>query len=206
MTDFIRLSHTTASTKVLGPGNRYAIWMQGCQKNCRRCINPAGKKVDGGFLIPIAMLLENIKEQSDIQGVTISGGEPFLQFEALEKLVSKIKSGLGYDIMLYSGYRLPELISWLGEKQAESFFSKIDIFIDGEYIDERDHGELYRGSDNQNIYFFTDKYAAFQERIYHAKNRDVEFAIERDGQIVLIGIPPKGFYEEFLERIGRMTE
>lgn len=206
MTDMIRLSHTIASTKVLGPGNRYVVWMQGCQKNCPGCINPEGKRETGGFLLPVDDLLDDIKLQPGIQGVTISGGEPFLQFSALEKLVLQIKSDMGYDIMLYSGYKLQELIKQLGVKRAESFFRHIDIFIDGEYMDERNHGELYRGSDNQNIYFFTDRYAAFRDQIRHAKNRDLEFTVGSDGQVAFTGIPPKDFYKEFIERIGEVIE
>lgn len=206
MADMIRLSHTIASTKVLGPGNRYVVWMQGCRKNCQGCIHPAGRREDGGYLMPLSALLDDIKAQTGIQGITISGGEPFMQFAALEELVLQIKAGSGYDIMLYSGYKLQELINWLGAKRAESFFSHIDIFIDGEYIDERNHGELYRGSDNQKIYFFTERYTAYQHQIYHTKNRDLEFTIGRDGQVVMTGIPPKDFYREFIERIGDVTK
>ncbi len=202
----IRLNHKLASTKVLGPGNRYVIWTQGCLKRCRNCINPAGQSLEGGYLVSINSLMEEIRAQTGINGVTISGGEPFLQFDGLRELVHQIKSAADYDVMLYSGYRLQEIIDKIGKAQAEEFFADVDIFIDGSYRDELNYGSLYRGSDNQQIYFFTDKYKSFEEEIVHTKNRDIEFDIDKDGQIVMVGIPPQNFYQEFINRIGEVKE
>ncbi len=206
MNSRIRICHTSALSKVLGPGNRYVIWMQGCLKKCRNCINPAGQKIDGGYVVSVKSIVDDIRAQTELQGVTISGGEPFLQFDALKELVFMIKSVTGCDIMLYSGYCLQEIIDRLGEKQANSFFSQIDIFIDGEYVDDLDNGSLYRGSDNQQIYFFTEKYVSLRDNIYSAKCRDLEFELTKEGQVFMIGVPPRNFYREFIKRIGEIEE
>lgn len=202
----IRISHTVPFTKVLGPGNRYAVWTQGCLKKCRNCINPAGQKMDGGYEVTVKDIADDIIAQTGLQGVTISGGEPFLQFDALKELVSVVRSETDCDIMLYSGYRLQEIIDRLGEKQAYSFFSQIDIFIDGEYVDELDYGSIYRGSDNQQVYFFTGRYAALRDQICSAKCRDLEFELTKEGQVFMIGVPPKNFYQNFIKRIGDIKE
>lgn len=200
--DVIRISHLEESTTVLGPGSRYVIWTQGCEKKCKNCIYPEGQKPDGGRMADVRELIESIASKPKLTGVTISGGEPFLQFDALEALVKGIKEHTKCDIMLYSGYTLEEIRAKIGQERARRFFSYIDILIDGEYVDEQNNGSMYRGSDNQNIYFFTDKYAAFRDKIYHTKNRDIEFTLNNRNEVVMIGIPPKGFYREFIKKIG----
>lgn len=204
MDGIIRVSHYCASTNVLGPGTRFALWLQGCEKRCPKCINPEGRDLGGGYLMPIGELITKIKAQEGINGITISGGEPFLQFDMLELLVQSISRETGLDIMLYSGYELREIIMMLGNGRAKEFFSHIDIFVDGAYIDVLNTGSIYRGSDNQKFYFFTDKYAAFSEKFYSTRGRDIEFELGRENDVVMIGIPPKDFYGEFVNRIGEI--
>lgn len=200
----MRISHYINCTKVLGPGKRFVIWFQGCRKRCPNCINPDGQKADGGSFVSVEDLFSEIIEEKDIQGVTISGGEPFLQFDQLRKLVEKIREKTKLDIMLYSGYTLEELCEQLGCKTIKLFLQNIDIFIDGEYIEKLDTGSMYRGSDNQNIYFFTEKYRCFKEQLYKAKNREIEFNVRTGDELYMIGIPPKGFYNEFIKKIGEI--
>lgn len=197
-----RISHFVENTTVLGPGNRFAIWFQGCSKSCNGCINPQGQDVNGGYFISNNELLEKVKLQKSITGVTISGGEPFLQFEELFDLMKSIKENTSLDIMLYSGYKYQELVSKYDEYK-DKFFSLIDILIDGEYRENENTNSLYRGSDNQKIYFLSEKYKKFEEVIYKSKNRSIEFNMTKDNEIFLVGVPPKGFYEEFIEKIRR---
>lgn len=196
----MRISKYIKKTRVLGPGIRFAVWFQGCKKRCVGCINPEGRKLDGGIWMEIEELMELIKSQKDIHGVTISGGEPFLQFAELREFTERIKQETSLDIMLYSGYTLSELEIIFAD-DLKPFLEKIDLFIDGGYIKEQDTGSLYRGSDNQNIYCFSGKFEAYRKQMYSIKNRDLEFEIEGD-DIFMIGVPPKDFYPEFLKRIG----
>lgn len=147
-----------------------------------------------------------ITNQENIQGVTISGGEPFLQFKALKRLVESIAINTNLDIMLYSGFRLENLYEEFGHEEMDNFFKYIDIFIDGEYIEELDSGSMYRGSDNQNIYMFTTKYREYYDAICHAKNRNIEFEMTDGGKIHMAGIPPKGFYEKFMDEVKQTSE
>jgi anaerobic ribonucleoside-triphosphate reductase activating protein len=193
------LSHFSEETTVLGPGKRFAIWFQGCKKRCPGCIDPAGREIGKGAFVTVADLLKMMKRQDSLTGVTISGGEPFLQAEELTALVEEIKRETHLDIMLYSGYSLAELLPQYGLE----FFQFIDIFIDGEYVEELNHDTLYRGSDNQQIYFFTEKYRPFAEKIRHSKNRSIQFEFNQDNELYLIGLPPKGFYEKLLAQIAK---
>lgn len=196
----IRISHYISETSVLGPGKRFAVWFQGCRKRCPHCIYPKGRGLDGGSLMDVAQLLAEICRQPDINGVTISGGEPFLQYQGLKQLVCGIKNRTSLDIMLYSGYTLQELNKRYGQ-EVMRFFQNIDLFIDGEYRWEEDYGSIYRGSDNQNIYFFTERFRPYREQIIQTKNRDIEFAVRQE-EVYMIGIPPKDFHAKFISKIG----
>lgn len=202
----IRINHYTESTTVLGPGNRFVVWTQGCKKRCKNCINPDGQSLSGGKVIKVNDLVALIAKQKELQGVTISGGEPFLQFPALFELVVKVKSSLGLDIMLYSGYTLDEINAMLPEKLCKTFFEFIDIFVDGEYVDALNDNQLFRGSSNQNIYFFTSKYKTFAEKILLSREREFEFTVNADSETFMVGIPPKDFYGEFLKLIEEEGE
>lgn len=195
----MRISHMSV-TNTLGPGLRYAIWVQGCDKRCPGCINPEGQHLDGGFETSIDAMLYNIKKSPDITGVTISGGEPFLQYDALKELVYEVKKQTALDIMLYSGYRLEELKKMYPD--SSDFFGYIDIFIDGEYVESQNDNSSWRGSYNQNIYCFTDKYKTYAKQMKKNKTRKFSFEITEEGEIFFVGIPPKGMYEEFMTKIG----
>ena len=196
------ISHFTEETTVLGPGQRFVVWFQGCIKRCESCINPEGQKIGTGTFVTVEDLIKRIKGRGSITGVTISGGEPFLQAQELIMLVKRIKNETDLDIMLYSGYSFEELLPQYGVE----FFQLVDIFIDGEYIDNLNNGTLYRGSDNQQIYFFTEKYKPFAEKIIHSKNRSFEFACNEDNELFLIGLPPKGFYYNLLKQITERND
>lgn len=199
----MRISYETITTS-LGPGERYVIWVQGCKKRCKGCINPEGWEESGGYEKSLEELQKAIlnckKKGKNITGVTISGGEPFLQFEELYSLIKWIKQETQLDVMLYSGYCMEELVEQYGEK-AKQLFHMVDLFIDGEYLEASNHGTMYRGSDNQKIYFFTNKYRMYAKDILESKQRDVSFHISDSGDVYFIGIPPKGFYQKFMEKI-----
>lgn len=197
---FIRISHVIEETLVLGPGCRYVIWTQGCDRRCPGCINPAGQNKESGEKVAVSKLLQNIACHKNIDGVTISGGEPFLQLSALEKLVCGIKNDTGLDIMIYTGYCLEELFQYFDEEKVQKILACTDLLVDGEYKEELDHGEMYRGSANQKIYSPSGKYQKEIEAIEQSKNRDVEFDCS-EGEIFMVGIPPKGFYQELLDRL-----
>lgn len=204
--DVLRISHVVNSTEVLGPGKRFVLWVQGCKKKCFKCINPAGQDLNGGYIVTIKELFESICNQKGIQGITISGGEPFLQFPAVFKLVMMIKEYTNLDIMLYSGYTYEEICCKFSNTIIQLFFDNIDIFVDGQYVDELNDNQLYRGSSNQKFYFFTNKYKAFREQIENASDRTIEFEVTENSDVFLVGIPPRNFYDEFVNSLQKKIE
>ena len=198
------LSHKETVTKVLGPGRRYVLWTQGCKKNCRGCIFPAGRNLNsGGEWISIEKLFAEIKisaEKNSLTGITISGGEPFLQPAALARLVYFVRKETLLDVMIFSGYRLEEL-QRRNDKATNFLLENVDLLIDGEYIENLNTNTIYRGSENQRVHFLSKKYLPFKKKIEQTKNRSIEFVSKEDGELFMIGVPPKDFEKKFLENI-----
>ena len=200
------LHHRERQTKVLGPGTRYAIWVQGCNRRCSGCINPEGQPIDkNGYWIDEQEVLAEIKATSGLRGVTISGGEPFLQAEALGKIVDDLKGTTNLDVMIYTGYTLSELKKEGGDF-ARKLINNTDILVDGEYIKEQNNNYIYRGSDNQKIHILTNRYKKFKDYFNNAKNRDVEFVCRDNGELFMIGIPQNDFREEFWREVINKTK
>jgi len=173
---------TTKSTKALGPYNRYVIWVQGCQKRCHGCISPDSQPIDGGYEEDVDVIVADVIKTPDIEGITISGGEPFLQVEPLVYLIKKIKLTKDIGVIVYTGMLFQEI--------EESELKKVsDIIIDGEYQDELNDDLSLRGSSNQNIYLITKKYEN-EANIYGVQGRKIELYV-RDGYATMIGIPDK---------------
>ena len=85
------LYHRASGIKTLGPGLRYVIWTQGCIHNCKNCIAPDTHPLDkNGYWLSVEELYLEIEEsikKENLRGITISGGEPFLQISPLVKLI-----------------------------------------------------------------------------------------------------------------------
>ena len=115
--NFIRLHHIMEHSTVNGPDNRFVIWTQGCPLNCKGCFNQPthdantinGGTIDanGGFDMEITKLAEQVNRTSDIRGITLTGGEPLMQAEAVDNLLQLIRKDL--DILLFSGYTFEEV-------------------------------------------------------------------------------------------------
>ncbi|MEO0967892.1 MAG: 4Fe-4S single cluster domain-containing protein [Cyanobacteria bacterium J06639_18] len=121
-------------SEVNGPGCRAVIWVQGCWRECPGCFNPESWSFDTNQLISIDDLANKILSKSRNQGVTFSGGEPFLQAPALAELAAKIKEK-GLNVMSFTGFTLEQLQSQNAPTGAKLLLQQLDILIDGPYIE-----------------------------------------------------------------------
>lgn len=173
-------------TRSLGPGLRYAIWTQGCPFNCPQCITPEGRPIVPARLIDTVQLADDIIAKRDITGITISGGEPFLQATSVAVLLKTVKAFRPeLDVIIFTGFLKENLLS----EDAFSVLSMTDLLIDGLYIDELNDGVGLRGSSNQRLHFLTDRLLPFQKELQLGK-RQVEININNNN-IDAIGIPFK---------------
>lgn len=133
------------------------------------------------------------------EGLTVSGGEPFEQTDALAELASAAqRAGLG--VMAYSGYLLEELRSGLIGDAARAL-EHIDILIDGPFEQQHQRDLLWRGSGNQRVHFLTDRYRNLGGQI-DGPGVGVEMRLSTDGGLFWAGVPPLGF-QAALARAGR---
>lgn len=179
----LRIFMLESHIRTLGPFLRYGIWLHGCKKNCPGCIYHKTEHDAEYREYVVKDLLETIKNCEGIEGVTISGGEPFLQQEGLYELVKGLREN-NYGVIVYTGYKYDELIA---ESINKDIISNIDILIDGEYIQEEPGGFLV-GSTNQKVYFLTDRYKGFKQMYEQSDKRKVSISIN-DGELHSVGIP-----------------
>ena len=143
----VRIAGLVPESFVDGSGIRFAIFMQGCLRRCEGCHNPNTHKLTDGNVIETEELLNRIESRRKIlSGITLTGGEPLLQFDAALDLARGAKS-LGLNVWLYTGYRYEELTP-----AADALLNHVDVLVDGEFILAKRDLELpFRGSSNQRL-------------------------------------------------------
>ncbi len=145
----IRVAGIEKESIVDGPGIRTVLFLQGCKWHCRGCHNPQTWDENGGTFMWEGDILNLIRQNPLVKGVTYSGGEPFLQARELLALTKTLKA-LDYEVASYTGYTFEELLE--GEEAQRELLSLLDILIDGPFVEEeKSLGLLFRGSRNQRI-------------------------------------------------------
>ncbi len=148
----IRLAGIVKESVVDGPGIRMVIFVQGCPHGCIGCHNPGSHDPAGGYESTTEELIAALPDGKLVSGLTLSGGEPFLQAEALAEIAAAAKIK-GLSVMTYTGYRF-ELLLEIGENKPAvlALLQQTDILVDGPYEQEkRDLGLPFRGSANQRL-------------------------------------------------------
>ena len=142
----IRIAGLVEESFVDGDGIRFAIFMQGCLRNCAGCHNPETHALEGGRLIDTQEIISAIKKNPLLDGITLTGGEPFLQVDAANEIACAAKS-FGLSVWCYTGFTFEDL-----PPEVAPLIENIDVLIDGEFIESQRDLELqFRGSHNQRI-------------------------------------------------------
>ena len=182
---------------VLGPGRRLGIWLQGCRIHCADCVSQDTWDFDAQREMRVAQLITWCKEASHnvFDGVTISGGEPFDQPQALAALLDalhawRIADALDFDVLCYSGYPLKTL-----QKRHTKLLTKLDALIAEPYVDHLPLTHLWRGSHNQRLIALSARgtalYAPYLDAL--AVSAEKRIQMHSDGQqLWCIGIPARG--------------
>ncbi len=185
----LNISHYVLKTRVLGPFVRSALWVSGCCFNCKGCLAkemnaraPSEADADG--------LAEIFAQADDTEGITISGGEPFLQADALCEMIGRIRGVRDYGVIAYTGFTIEEL-EGRNDAGTKRLLDSVDILIDGRYEAGLDDGKPYRGSSNQRILCLTERYAdSYDEYYLKHGSRNMEIVIGRDFTY-MVGVPSK---------------
>ena len=148
----LKLAGIVKESVVDGPGIRMVVFVQGCPHHCAGCHNPNSHDIAGGYESTTEEVIAALPDGKLISGVTLSGGEPFAQAEALA-LVAAAAKNKGLSVVTYTGYRFEQLLA-MGEQEPAilKLLHLTDILVDGPFEQERrDLGLAFRGSSNQRL-------------------------------------------------------
>ena len=144
----IRIAGVQNDSIVDGDGIRFTVFVQGCLRGCKGCHNPQTHDLTGGYVVEVDELIEQMKNNPLLDGLTISGGEPFLQAEACAELARKAHE-IGLNVWCYTGHTFEELVA---SEVYKRLLNQVDILVDGEFIlEQRTLSLPWRGSKNQRL-------------------------------------------------------
>lgn len=143
----LRILHIVEGTSVDGPGLRTSIYLAGCNHRCPGCHNPDSWDPRGGEDRTLDELMQVIAYNE--APVTLSGGDPLQQPDAVRALVHRIKQELGYNVWCYTGYTWENIVN---DPMLLDAVRELDVLVDGPFIQQlRDIKLRFRGSRNQRL-------------------------------------------------------
>jgi len=190
----LRVADTTPGlVDTLGPGRRAVIWVQGCSLGCRGCIVPESwdPAARGSDVDPRA-LARSLLEAAPDTHLTVSGGEPTDQAAAVAELLAEAHL-LGRTTWVYTGRTLEELVAD-ARPEVLDLLGHTDVLVDGRFEIQQAGAYVYRGSGNQRIIRLTD--AIDEDAAHSGTPGKVEFELDANGELVLMGIPVPGFVKQ----------
>ena len=133
-----------------GVGIRYTVFTQGCKHKCLGCHNPETHDINGGYDIAIDEIIEDLKSNPLLDGITLSGGDPFFQAKECTELLVRIRKEFKHlNVWAYSGFTFEQL---LRNKDMREMLDLVDVLVDGRFVLKRRTLESrFKGSENQRI-------------------------------------------------------
>jgi anaerobic ribonucleoside-triphosphate reductase activating protein len=175
----LNVAHWISASRVNGPGERFVLWLQGCALRCPGCWNPDTWSHGPRRIVSARDVLDLIGD--NIEGITLSGGEPFEQAEALVPLLDAVRAR-GLSVMVFTGHTLDELTG----VAAEAMMARCDVLVTGRYVAARRSLDLvWRGSSNQRVHFLTERYGGKDM----PTSAEVEVHLDADGSLEVTGFP-----------------
>lgn len=192
MTAFLNLATFKSDVKNLGPGNRFGIWVQGCPFSCHNCMSKDWIPFKEAQIVAVEDLARLILDTPNVDGITISGGEPMMQAFGLAKLIKLIQQEKPHlNVVCYTGFKLKQL-TWV---EAQDLLKVVDVLITGLYVDKLNDNKGLRGSSNQQVHFLTDTLLEY-EYLFNDSQRVIEISISNESGIFITGMPARRITEE----------
>ena len=179
----VRIHAVEEASRSNGPGLRAVVWFQGCTLGCSGCFNPGTHDASRGIEEPVDLLAARLAALPGIEGLSISGGEPFQQPEALLELLRLIRSTTPLSTLVFSGYTLAQIRT---QPLGPSILEQVDVLIAGPYNYLQPSTAGLLGSANQRIHLLTKRY---QPADLSSVAR-TEVILHRDGTVTVTGIHP----------------
>lgn len=184
----------------LGHGRRLGIWMQGCSIHCPGCVSRDTWDAEPRHHIALDELLAGCSGWlAEADGVTISGGEPFDQPDALRELLKQLHARCAGDLLIFSGYANKKLFS-----QHADILALADVLISEPFVAHAAQTLALRGSDNQRVFLLTplarERYPADLDRRAWEPLRRLDVMVE-DDEIWMAGIPRPGAMAKLRDKL-----
>lgn len=144
-----RLAGMVEDSIVDGPGLRLAVFTQGCPHHCLECHNPQSHDFNGGKWGDTDEVLRIAGDNCLLDGITLTGGEPFCQPEACAE-IARGAHALGLNVWTYTGYLFENLLD--GAEGQRELLKNTDVLVDGPFlIAQKSLDVRFRGSKNQRL-------------------------------------------------------
>ncbi len=163
-----------------GPGRRSVIWVQGCSLACQGCFNPQTHTFENGSEGGSVSELVDWVIENSVDGLTVSGGEPFQQLPEVMELCSKLRK-MGLTTIVLTGYTKFQVLSRASMQDLRNAF---DVVIAGPYLPSKHIASGLRGSDNKEYLFFSDAYSLRDFQMLP----QAEIVIKQDGSLSVTGM------------------
>lgn len=198
----LRVARYKLRSRVLGPGERAVIWFQGCSLDCPGCIALEMNRSATWLSFSADELVELVAQVEGIEGVTLSGGDPFDQpKDELAAFLDRLRATTSLSVMCYTGRTLRQLELADDADLNRSILAHCDVLVDGIYDERLNTGQQWRGSSNQVIHFLTDRYRDIAEQTHASKDRAIEVDLSTDNVVSITGIPAPRFMEKFRRQL-----
>lgn len=197
----LNIAEICPSTRTLGPGQRFVIWMQGCCFRCPGCVSPDWIPQKQATLVDLQQLASLILSIPGLDGVTVSGGEPMLQAAALSELFTLLRQQRDISIMSFTGFTLQQLQA-KSDPTSDRLLTLIDVLIDGLYVAELNDNKGWRGSSNQVVHFLTPRHI-HEANLFTERKRDVEIHLQEESAL-MVGVPPQNFSSHFKQAVSAL--
>ncbi|MEA2080563.1 MAG: 4Fe-4S single cluster domain-containing protein [Pseudomonadota bacterium] len=172
----------------LGPGRRLAVWVAGCPLRCKGCITPHLLSSEAGKSIAVPRLAQRLLQLPlPLDGVTLTGGEPFTQAEALADLLSLVRvERPQWNVLTFSGFTLRQ---WQGGDAAQrQLLQQIDILVDGPYLAGKPGRHPLTASANQQLHLLTPRAQTLKPALDALSVNAANLGVNPQGEDCLIGI------------------
>lgn len=185
----IAVSRLHFPVTTLGPGRRIGLWFQGCSIKCPGCISIDTWAQHTGR-VPVSDVIDRVAalaRQAD--GLTVSGGEPFDQPDALTKILTAWRGLTSRSVLLFTGKEFVDIETWLAVNP-----NLVDAVVAGPFRSDLPQTVALRGSDNQTLHILTplgEELRTF-DRLLDARDRKLDVMFDADGDAWFAGIPARG--------------
>jgi anaerobic ribonucleoside-triphosphate reductase activating protein len=180
---------------VLGPGKRVGLWFQGCTIRCKGCMSVHTWEFKKEYLVDVHEIIGKINAFPSDK-LTVSGGEPFDQPEALMEILKGVRK-TKKDILVYTGYPYEKV-----RRIWKDILEFIDILITGPFKEGEESELVWKGSENQRMVILNKKLKPlYLEFMKEKKSKTIQL-VKSNGSLYLLGIPYQKDWQEFIKTLA----